>query len=138
MKILPLLLTALISASCASNPSTPPPVWDDAKRVQKEIKYARPLPDLCKVPWPETANGCWLALDEYDIKATFNTELADLNAEALRKTELGYDALQNAGAMQQQLSDFYRELYEEEKQGRFIDGLLFKGVLALGLIGVAL
>ena len=133
------MLIALISASCASQPSAPPPDWSQAEREQTEITYAKALPNLCEIPntgaWPA---ACWSTFAEFEVIADFNTELADLNAEALRKTELGYDALQNAGAMQQQLSDFYRELYEDEKQGRFIDGLLFKGVLALGLIGVAL
>ena len=77
-------------------------------------------------------------LDEYDIIATFNTELADLNANALRKTELGYDSLQQAGQLQQQLSDYYQELLKEERQGRFIDGLMYKALIGLGVIGAAL
>jgi len=134
------LLIGLISVSCASQSAVPPPDWSQAKRgEQKEITYAHKLPDLCKIPdsgqWPAS---CWAMLDEYDIIATFNTELADLNANALRKTELGYDSLQQAGQLQQQLSDYYRELLKEERQGRFIDGLMYKALIGLGVIGAAL
>jgi len=101
--------------------------------------YAHKLPNLCAIPndgqWPLE---CWKALDEYDVVAMFNTELADLNANALRKTELGYDSLQQAGALQQQLSDYYRDLLKEERQGRFIDGLMYKALIGLGIIGAVL
>ena len=135
-----MLLIGLISVSCASQSAVPPPDWSQAKRPQKEITYAHKLPDLCEMPgdsgrWPAP---CWLALDEYDIIATFNTELADLNASALRKTELGYDSLQQAGQLQQQLSDYYRDLLKEERRGRFIDGLMYKALIGLGVIGAAL
>ncbi len=133
------MLTGLISASCASQSAVPPPDWSQAKRgEQKEITYAHKLPDLCKVPWPSTSVECWAALDEYDVVAVFNEELADLNAEALRKTELGYDSLQQAGALQQQLSNYYRDLLKEERQGRFIDGLMYKALIGLGVVGAAL
>lgn len=133
------MLTGLISASCAGQSAVPPPDWSQAERVQKEIKYARKLPELCEIPndgrWPAS---CWATLDEYDVIATFNTELATHNANALRKTELGYDHLQQAGALQRQLSNYYRDLLEEERQGRFVDGLMYKALIGLGILGVAL
>jgi hypothetical protein len=46
--------------------------------------------------------------------------------------------VQQAGALQQQQSNYYAELLEEERRGRFIDGLMYKALIGLGLIGAAL
>ena len=97
------------------------------------------MPDLCEIPddgaWPA---ACWAVFDDYDVIAEFNTELAGLNASALRKTEAGYDALVKGGELQQQLTNFYADLLEEERQMRFIDDLTYKAIILLGVLGAAL
>lgn len=81
---------------------------------------------------------CWAALDEFDIIAGGNTEIAQANANALRNTDRANDSLIQAGQLQQQLSDFYRELLQDERQGRWIDGMMYKSLIALGLLAAAL
>jgi len=81
---------------------------------------------------------CWAALDAFDVVAVGNTEIAQANADALRNTEGANDALIQAGQLQQQLSDFYRELLADERQARWIDGMIYKSLIALGVIAVAL
>jgi hypothetical protein len=81
---------------------------------------------------------CWAALDAFDVVAAGNSEIAQANANALRNTERANDALIQAGQLQQQLSDFYRELLEDERQARWIDSMMYKSLIALGVIAVAL
>jgi hypothetical protein len=81
---------------------------------------------------------CWAALDAFDVIAAGNTTIAQANANALRNTEGANDALIQAGQLQQQLSDFYRELLEDERQARWIDGMLYKAIIGLGVVAVAL
>jgi len=81
---------------------------------------------------------CWAALDAFDVVAVGNSEIAQANADALRHTDGANDALIQAGQLQQQLSDFYRELLEDERQGRWVDGMMYKSLIALGLLAAAL
>ena len=81
---------------------------------------------------------CWKYLQAYEVVSKANTDIAQANADALRNTEAGYNALISAGQMQKQLTDFYAELLEEERSGRFIDSLLYKTLIGLGFIVVML
>lgn len=139
MKVSTLLLTALILAACGNQPTVDPPDWSAVASVEKKpVTDPRALPALCEIPWAADALHCWAALDEFDIIAGGNTEVAQANANALRNTDRANDSLIQAGQLQQQLSDFYRELLEDERQGRWIDGMMYKSMIALGLIAVAL
>ena len=133
------MLTALILAACASAPQTTRPDWSAVGELEKKpVTDPRALPALCEIPWRPVDLHCWAALDAFDVIAAGNTKIAQANADALRKTEGANDALIQAGQLQQELSDFYRELLEDERQARWIDGMLYKAVIGLGIIAVAL
>lgn len=133
------MLTALILGACASQPEANRPDWSGIAELEKKpVTDPRALPLLCQIPWPATAVHCWAALEAFDVIAHGNTEGAQATANALRKTEGANDALIQAGQLQQELSDFYRELLQDERHARWIDGMLYKAIIGLGVIAVAL
>jgi hypothetical protein len=123
---------------CASNP-VPLPDWDLAERDQtKEAADPLPLPDLCSVPWQPEDVECWSALDEYDIVAVGNTEIAAENAAASRAGDQSYDELLGAAKVQQELSQIRKDLLEQERRGRELDKWWYRGLIVLIGVGVAL
>jgi len=149
-KIQTLILLSLLStvlAGCAGQDRIDPPDWNQVEISTTQITEPENLPLLCEIITIEDAQGikhgtwsamCWKALQEYEIKAEGNTEIAKANADALRKVEGASRALLNAGKMERELSDFYLQLYEEEKSGRFIDSLLYRSLISLGILAVML
>lgn len=137
MKIWLTLLIASTSVACGSNPPVALPDWEMAARVEMETADPTPLPLLCEIPATGTWTlECWQALDEYDIVATGNTVIAQANADALRKTEQGYDALIGAGKLQQQLSQIRQEMLERERREHTMDNWFYRIVIGLGLLAV--
>jgi hypothetical protein len=135
---MPLLIVSIL-VGCANQPTVNPPDWNSVANLDKTpITEPRALPALCEIPWQAGDVSCWAALDAFDVIAHGNTDIAQANANALRNTEGANDALIQAGQLQQQLSDFYKELLEDERQARWIDGMMYKSLIALGLIAVAL
>ncbi len=108
-----------------------------------EITEPVELPALCEITVIQSAEGvkygtwsapCWKAFQAYEVVSEANVEIAAANASALRNTEAGYQSAISAGQMQQELTFFYADLLEEERSARFIDGLLFKSIIGLGLL----
>jgi len=128
-----ILLLGLTLAGCASEPVVLPD-WEIASRIPSEVADPLPLPRLCEIPWDAVA--CWQRLDEYDIIAHGNTDIAVSNTAALRKTEAGYDAVIEAGKMQQQLSQIRQELLEQERKAHFWDNVGHRAFIALGVIAI--
>ena len=133
------LLIASILVGCGSQTTVDPPDWSQVADLEKTpVTDPRALPVLCQIPWQATDVHCWAALDAFDVIADGNTKIAQANADALRNTEGANDALIQAGQLQQQLSDFYRELLADERHARWIDSMMYKSLIALGVIAVAL
>ena len=129
------MLTVLILGACASNPPVQVPNWDNAQRPDTTVTDPIDLPKLCEIPRDGSwSPGCWLIfVDEYEVIAEGNTEIAAANAGALRKTEAAYDALVQAGKFQQELAVFREELLEAERRQRSWDKWYYRAVLG-GLI----
>lgn len=131
-----ILLIVSILVGCASNPVELPD-WELAAREPVEVSDPLILPDLCAIPldgvWPIE---CWKALDAYDIAASANYEIALANADALRKSDASYDALIEAGKLQQQLAVIRQEMLEQERQAHTRDNWFYRIVIVLGLIGI--
>lgn len=129
-----LLLIGLILVGCASSPKKNVPDWDMAERPVGEIVDPKRPPALCNIPrdgiWPKE---CWAILDEYDIVAWGNYNIAKGNTEALRNTEAAYDALVQGGKYQQQLADFREELLQDERTQRSQDKWFYRVVIS-GLV----
>ena len=134
-----LLLIVLTVAGCANRPTVDAPDWSSVANVEKKpITDPRSLPLLCEIPWRPVDVHCWASLEAFDEIAHGNTKIAQANTDALRKTEGANDVLIEAAQLQQQLSDFYRELLADERQARWIDAMMYKSLIALGVIAVAL
>jgi len=84
--------------------------------------------------WPA---DCTKTLLGYEAVAETNTIIAAENAAALDLTEAAYDGLIQAGEMQEEITRFYATELKYEKREHFIDNLINKLLLVLGL-GVAL
>ena len=148
MKISTLLLIVLIASGCVSVPETrDPPDWSAVGNVEKKpAADAKDLPKLCAVEVAETELGrratwsqpCWDILEAFEVIAIGNTDIARANTSALRRTEAANDTFIEAGKLQQQLSDFYLDLLKDERQGRQIDVLTYRVLIALVGLGALL
>ena len=144
MLILILLLIGLTAAGCVSVPETrDPPDWTGVGQLEKRpAADATDLPELCPIDVIEGRGTwsaeCWIAFERFEIIAEGNTDIARANTSALRSTEGANDALIEAGRLQQELGNFYLDLLKDERQGRQLDVLTYRVILALGLIAVAL
>lgn len=145
MILLPTLLILL--TGCAGRDRIAPPDWSIAELPASDITEPTELPQLCEMVVIDGADGerygtwspeCWKYLQNYEIISEANADIAQENANALRNTEAGYNALLNAGKLQRELGDFYLELYEDEKSGRFMDSVLYRALIGLGFIVVML
>jgi len=142
--LLSLLLTVL--AGCAGQDRIEPPDWSIAELPASEITRPTQLPALCEVSviqsdgikYAAFSADCLKSLQAYEIIAEANTLIAESNADALQSTERGYNSLVEAGKMQQELSDYFREELADEKKKGFYDSMFYRALIALGLIVVAL
>ena len=137
----------LILAGCASQPRLNLPDWGDLALPTEEITDPIALPLLCEMQILEGTDGirygtwtpdCWKEFMAYEIISEANTDIAGANASALRNTEAGYGTLIKVGELQQILLQHYADLLEEERSGRFIDSLLYRALIGLGLLVVIL
>ena len=134
-----ILLSALMVSACVSNqPRTEAPDWASVKQIQNNAEDLEPLPVLCEIPIAVDDAGCWATFEVYEEISDANYKIGMKNTSALRKTEGAHNHLANAGKIQQELSDFYKELLAEERQEHLIDNLTFRVIIGLGLIGAAL
>ncbi len=147
MKILMLLLIVLTLGACASQPERSPPDWGSAAIDTTTVTDPAELPLICPIKVLTTSTGervgtwsagCWSVFEAFEIVAEANTEIAQANANALRNTEAGYNSLVKAGEMQQELTEFNGELLKEERQEHWLDNMIYRVIIALGLVAVAL
>ena len=133
-----LLPTILILAGCASTPVELPD-WTLAERTPTAVTDPLDLPSLCAIPLTGSWNvECWKRLSAYDLAATANTSIAQANANALRKSDASYDSLIEAGKLQSQLAQIRQQLLEQERRAHMMDNWFYRGLITLGLIGIAL
>ncbi len=126
----------MVSACASNQPRTEAPDWANVDQIQNNAEDLEPLPVLCAIPnWNI---GCWATFEKYEEISDANYKIGMKNTSALRKTEGAHNHLANAGKIQQELSNFYKELLAEEKQEHMIDNMTFRVIIGLGLIGVAL
>jgi len=148
MKTLMILLIATTLIGCVSTGETQdPPDWSDVRRPVVVVTTPMPLPKLCRLKTltdPNTGEAfdmwpadCTKTLLGYEAVAETNTIIAAENAAALDLTEAAYDGLIQAGEMQEEITRFYATELKYEKREHFIDNLINKLLLVLGL-GVAL
>lgn len=132
------MLIVLTLSACATQQTVPIPDWKLAERdTSHVVADPVPLPALCPLQEILTAK-CAERIDVYEDVAEGNTQIAQLNANALRKTEQAYDNILDAGKLQQQLSQIRQELLEQERRAHFFDNMFYRSVIALGLLGAAL
>ena len=147
MRILMILLLAITLGGCASQDKRELPDWSSAIIDPTEVTDPESLPPLCQMKVIDGADGarhgtwsnaCWNIFAAFEIVAEGNTEIAQANADALRKTEAGYNSLVKAGEMQQQLTEFYDDLLKEERREHFMDNWIYRILIALGIVAATL
>jgi hypothetical protein len=93
---------------------------------------------LCAIPWAVDDTKCWAQLDSYDLVSIANYDIARANTSALRNTEAAFDQIVQAGKLQQQLSQIRQELLEQERRAHTLDNWYHRGLIALGVLAIAL
>lgn len=134
------LICCLIGSlgGCASDPIQVP-TWQNLEPAS--VSAQRPLerPDL---PDPidstsETVtfdtDGFKTLLDIIDI-GDGNYEIAQANADALNAQSSAYNALIDAGRLQEQFTQIREEQLQRERRDHFLDNWFHRGLIALGIL----
>lgn len=140
MRVLTTLCIVLILSACASNERVPLPDWSEARQDFGVVHDATDYPQLCAMD-PATLSwsaDCWERLADFEDIAEENKEQLNLQASALRKVIGAYDASISAGELQQQVSEMYRELLDQERTEHFWTKTTYRIILGVGIIAVAL
>jgi hypothetical protein len=135
-----LILLIVLISGCATDRYVVPD-WNTVERDTTQAAVdPDALPELCDIDGATGAWSleCWQAFVRYVEIAETNTEVAALMAEALRKSDAAYDYLIAAGKLEQQLAQIRQDLLEDERRAHRMDNWFYRGIIALGLIGVAL
>lgn len=139
MKPLLILLTILISGCATERYEIPD--WQSVERDETaEVVDPDVLPELCEINRDTGAWSleCWQIFVRYVEMAETNTEVAQLMADGLRKSDAAYDHLVAAGKLEQQLAQIRADLLADEKRAHRYDNWFYRGLIALGLLGAAL
>ena len=133
----------LLSLSgCASQNPVDLPDWD---LTPATVEIQQPL-RLPEIPSPAsttedsvtfTREG-FAALVQYTIVAGGNTDIALENAAALEALSRSYNHLIEAGKLQMQFTQVRDEQLQRERREHEMDNWFYRGLIALGLIAVAL
>ena len=142
MRIWPIFLALGILQGCASQPIELPS-WDSLEPASEEIQYPLSLPEI---PAPASSTDdtvtftkeAFRTLTLYVTAAGGNYDIAVANAEALERQSAAYNYLIEAGKLQRQFAQIREEQLAKERQDHIIDNLFHRGIIALGLIGLAL
>jgi len=78
------------------------------------------------------------ALVQYTIVAGGNTDIALENAAALEALSRSYNHLIEAGKLQMQFTQVRDEQPQRERREHEMDNWFYRGLIALGLVAVAL
>ena len=138
-----MICSALLSLSgCASQSPVDIPDWD-LTPATVEIQQPLRLPEF---PSPastteETVTFTkeqFASVVQYVIVAGGNKDIATHNDAALEGLSRAYNHLIEAGKMQHQFTQIREEQLARERTAHTMDNWFYRGVIALGLIAVAL
>lgn len=138
-----MICSVLLSLSgCASQSPVDIPDWD-LTPATVEIQQQLRLPEI---PSPASATEDsvtftkeqFAAIVNYTIVAGGNKDIADQNTAALEGLSRAYNHLIEAGKMQHQFTQIREEQLARERRAHEMDNWFYRGVIALGLIAVAL
>jgi len=101
-----------------------------------EVTDPTEYPLLCEIPW--TATQCWQRLDVFEDVAVNNKDLAQLNADIARDSDAAYDHILSAAKQQQSVALIREEQLQLERRDHFLDNWFYRGLIALGILVVAL
>ena len=133
----------LLSLSgCASQNPVDLPDWD---LTPATVEIQQPL-RLPEIPAPASATedsvtftkDQFAALVQYTIVAGGNQAIAQENADALEALSRSYNHLIEAGKLQMQFTQVRDEQLARERTAHQQDNWFYRGLIALGIIAVAL
>jgi hypothetical protein len=142
MRHIQIAAIAIILAGCAAGTGyklpAPAPIDEPPATATRPI----PLPERPEIAQATidgqavgylTRDGL-LALTAYGVAADANTDLAELNAIQAEKIAAAYGELAAAYQRQREISAIREDLLNQERRGRFIDGLFYKAMIGLGVV----
>ncbi len=138
-----MICSVLLSLSgCASQNPVDLPDWD---LTPATVEIQQPL-RLPEIPSPASATEDnvtftreqFAALVQYTIVAGGNTDIALENAAALEALSRSYNHLIEAGKLQMQFTQVRDEQLQRERREHEMDNWFYRGLIALGLVAVAL
>ncbi len=134
-----LLWISLILVGCAGQDRYQLPDWDLAAPSETAVNDAVALPLLCEIEAEGSWSAeCWVVFMAYEEIAERNTLAAQEYADATRNAEQAQRELIGAAKVQQELGQIRQRLLEDERQAHMWDNWFYRGIIALGLVAVAL
>lgn len=138
-----MICSVLLSLSgCASQNPVDLPDWD---LTPATVEIQQPL-RLPEIPSPASVTedsvtftkDQFASLVQYTIVAGGNQAIASENAAALESLSRSYNHLIEAGKLQMQFTQVRDEQLQRERREHEMDNWFYRGLIALGLIAVAL
>ncbi len=141
MRICVLFLTLTALASCAGEPVKIPTCAIELAPV--ETTQPLSLPELPAVVSATDTTASFdlegmKQLKRYRIASETNTAIASDNASALQARNQSVNALIECGKWNERFAEIREEQLAQERRDRFVDSLWYRGLIAVGLIAVAL
>ena len=136
-----LILGASLSTACSSTPPKTPDC--DIPAPMKEVGQAVSVPEMPQETSRTDDSATFdfagvVSLTKIRIAAETNKTVANENAAALEARNAEVNALIECARWQNVWIDVHAEDLNDEKREHFIDNLLHRGLIALGLIAVVL
>ena len=142
MRQIQIAAIAIILAGCAAGKGYQLPAPAEIDEPPATATRPIPLPDRPELMKAEiggqtvaymTPDGL-RALTAFAEAATANTEIAQQNAIQAEQIAVAYEKLAAAYQRQREISAIREDLLRQERTGRFIDGLIYKAMIGLGLV----
>ncbi len=142
MKRIQIATIALILAGCAAGKGYELPAPSQIDEPPVTATRPIPLPDRPEIAEAKingqavgylTRDGLQ-ALTAYSEAADANTVIAELNAIQAEQIAAAFMKLAAAYQRQREISSIREDLLRQERRGRFIDGLIYKAMIGLGLV----
>lgn len=142
MNRLQILATVIFMTACVSGKPYELPA--PAEITRPPSAATRPItlpkrPELREIVFQDQAGGFLTgeglrALTAYREAAEANTDIATLNAVQAEQIAAAFDKLAAAYQRQREISAIREDLLTQARRDRFIDGLIYKALIGLGLV----
>ena len=137
-----ILPTTIWLACCLTGCATPIeiPQWDIEPQIQNVTfpvePPEKPVPSYTTDTEVTFDLEAFRALVAWSVVAEGNYDIAQANAVSLQHQIDAYNALLEAGKLQQQMSEIREEQLQLERNDHTMDNWFYRGIIAVGIIAV--